>query len=83
LGRSLSFRSSNRTTPTAVGAHARSMLTLILRVPAGSFTLGRYFRSIAIATVIWIAVAVVAVTVPPINQTAGKGIVVVFALGVI
>jgi hypothetical protein len=52
-------------------------------VPAGSFTLGRYFRSIAIATVIWIAVAVVAVTVPPINQTAGKGIVVVFALGVI
>jgi len=26
---------------------------------------------------------VVAVTVPPINQTAGKGIVVVFALGVI
>lgn len=54
-----------------------------LKGPAGSFTLGRAFRPLAVVTIAWIAVALVAVTVPPINQTAGKGIVVVFALGAI
>jgi amino acid transporter len=53
-----------------------------LRGPEGSFTLGRWFKPIAVATLIWIAIAEVAVTVPPINHVAGIGMLVVFALGV-
>ncbi len=54
-----------------------------LAAPAGSFTLGNWFRPIAYISLVWLLVAIVALTVPSINHTAARNFLVVVLLGVI
>lgn len=54
-----------------------------LAAPAGAFTLGRWFRPVAIVSLCWLAIAVLALTVPSVNHPAARNFLVVIALALL
>jgi amino acid transporter len=51
--------------------------------PKGAFSLGKYYRPISYAALVWIVAIIAALTLPKINHNAGYGSLVVIFLGVV